>query len=396
MINTLLHTPEGVRDIYGRELTRKKILEKKLSELIRSFGYDEIETPSFEYFDIFAGEVGTTPSREIYKFFDSANNTLALRPDFTPGAARAAVKYFLEDNLPVRLSYLGHTFSNQSGLQGKLNEVTELGVEYMGEPSVDADAEMVNLSVQLLKAAGLTDFQICLGNAEYFRGLCEYASLPETKVRELSENIRNKNYFGTMDVLSDVEVSDDIKETLYSFSDFYGTREVLDEAEEKVKGIQRSSEALQRLKALYDKLCVYGVQDYLTFDLGMLSKLNYYTGIIFRAYTFGTGDAVIRGGRYDNLLSYFGKDAAATGFTVVIDKLMNVLDRQNISGDEKKASALVVYTEGSFEEALKKASALRKEGTDTAMTRVRNRDQAETVMKKATERGIDNTYYIEG
>ncbi len=377
MTNRLLHTPEGVRDIYGDELRRKKSLEDKLNSLVRSYGYNEIDTPSFEYFDIFAGERGTTPSKEIYKFFDSENNTLALRPDFTPGVARAAVKYFLDEGRPVRLSYLGQTFSNLTDLQGKLKEVTELGLEYMGEPSVDADAEMICLTVKLLQTAGLKDFQICIGNVEYFRGLCEYAGLKGETEEELLLNIRNKNYFGTMDVLNDADISDEIRDTLYSFSDFFGNIEVLSEAEKKVVDIPRSLNAVNTLKTLYEKLMTYGVEKYISFDLGMLSKHDYYTGVIFRAYTFGTGDAIVRGGRYDNLLKSYGKDAAATGFTVVIDKLMNVLDRQHIELSPGNKKALVLYTEDSFEDAVKKASALRAEGTDTEMTRVASKDETE-------------------
>ncbi|MBQ9550530.1 MAG: ATP phosphoribosyltransferase regulatory subunit [Lachnospiraceae bacterium] len=370
MKNKLLHTPEGVRDIYGAELERKELLENRLKSLIKSYGYKEIETPTFEYFDIFSKDTGITSSREVYKFFDRENNTLALRPDFTPGVARAAVKYFFEDEAPKRLCYLGKTFSNHTGLQGKLKEVTELGLEYLGEPSADADAEMINIAVDLLKGSGLTDFQICVGNAEYFKGLCEGAGLDPDTVSELSENIRNKNYFGTMDALNDAEVPESIKNTLSSFPDFFGYIEILDEAERKVRGIKRSEEAVKRLKELYDRLKAYGVQDYITFDLGMLSKHDYYTGVIFRAYTFGTGDAIIRGGRYDKLLSNFGRDRAAVGFTLIIDQLLSTLKRQNIEGETEREEAYIYYDSASFATALKKARELREKGILTAMTRL--------------------------
>ncbi len=394
MSNRLLHTPEGVRDIYGEELIRKEKLENRLKELIRSYGYNEIETPTFEYFDIFSKDTGTTPSREVYKFFDSENNTLALRPDFTPGAARAAVKYFFEDDLPVRLCYLGKTFSNHSELQGKLKEVTELGLEYMGEPSEDADAEMINIAVELLKAAGLTDFQICVGNTEYFRGLCEYAGLKEETVSELSENIRNKNYFGTQDCLNDIEIDPEVKNTLHSFPDFFGNIDVLNEAEKKVKGIKRSEDAVNRLKKLYERLKHYGVQDYITFDLGMLSKHRYYTGMIFRAYTFGTGEAIVRGGRYDNLLKHFGRDKAAVGFTLIIDQLLTTLKSQNIIRDEEKKRALLLFDGDSFEAALNRSRELRKSGVYTAMTRLENKADAAVYAEKARENGAVTIYHF--
>lgn len=394
MKSRLLHTPEGVRDIYGDELYRKQKIESKLKSLIRSYGYNEIETPTFEFFDIFSQETGTTPSREVYKFFDSENNTLALRPDFTPGVARAAVKYFFEDDMPVRLCYLGHTFSNRSDLQGKLKEVTELGLEYMGEPSVDADAEMIALSALVLKEAGLKEFQLCIGNVEYFRGICEAAGLEEDTIADLTEHIRNKNYFGTQDLLNDVDMKDDIRETLYSFSDFFGNIEVLDLAEEKVKDIERSLNAVKRLRELYERLKIYGAEKYVTFDLGMLSKHHYYTGVTFRAYTFGTGEAIVRGGRYDNLLENFGKKKAAVGFTIVIDQLMNTLERQHIREEKDRIRALVLFKEGSFKEAYEKALLLRKEGKDTSMTRVSETEDMEKIRENAKIRGIDEVYTV--
>ena len=98
MIKKLLHTPEGVRDIYGKEYAKKLYIENKLHETLKSFGYEDIQTPTFEFFDVYSKDIGTTPSNELYKFFDKEGNTLVLRPDFTPSIARCAAKYFLEES----------------------------------------------------------------------------------------------------------------------------------------------------------------------------------------------------------------------------------------------------------------------------------------------------------
>ena len=99
MDKSLLHTPEGVRDIYGIEYARKLLIEQRLHESIRLYGYQDIQTPTFEFFDVYSREIGTTPSAQLYKFFDKEGNTLTLRPDFTPSCARCAAKYFI---LPIR------------------------------------------------------------------------------------------------------------------------------------------------------------------------------------------------------------------------------------------------------------------------------------------------------
>ena len=141
MEQRLLHTPEGVRDIYSGEYARKKALLQKLHRVVEGYGYCDIETPTFEYFDVFSREIGTTPSKDLYKFFDREGNTLVLRPDMTPAIARAYAKYFSNEELGVRLSYMGNTFVNNSSLQGHLKEMTQLGAELIGDGSVEADAD---------------------------------------------------------------------------------------------------------------------------------------------------------------------------------------------------------------------------------------------------------------
>ena len=177
MSQRLLHTPEGVRDIYGREYARKLYVEEKLHESIRLYGYEDIQTPTFEFFDVFSREIGTTPSKDLYKFFDKEGNTLVLRPDFTPSIARCAAKYFCDERVPLRFGYVGNAFINTSNLQGKLKEVTQMGAEFINDASVEADAEVISLVVQALRNVGLKQFQVTVGEVEYFKGLCEEAGL---------------------------------------------------------------------------------------------------------------------------------------------------------------------------------------------------------------------------
>ena len=179
MNRQLVHTPEGVRDIYGDEKEIKMEVERLLHEKFLSYGYRDIQTPTFEFFDVFSKEVGTTPSKELYKFFDKEGNTLVLRPDFTPSIARCAAKYFMDEAVPIRFCYQGNTFINTSNLQGKLKEATQMGAELVGDASVHADAEMIALTIEALLHTGLHDFQVSIGNLEYFKGICAEAGLDE-------------------------------------------------------------------------------------------------------------------------------------------------------------------------------------------------------------------------
>lgn len=361
MKKRFVHTPEGVRDIYGPEYTKKLAIEALLHKKFRSYGYQDIQTPTFEFFDVFSKEIGTTPSKELYKFFDKEGNTLVLRPDFTPSIARCAAKYFMEETLPVRFCYSGNTFTNTSNLQGKLKEVTQMGVELIGDGSVEADAEAIALVVDSLLAAGLNDFQVSIGDVEFFRGLCREAGLNADTELALRDLISEKNYFGAEDLLIQEKVPENYRESLLKVTELFGNYEAIEEAKKLVSN-PVSEEALNRLEKLYERLKAYQADKYITFDLGILSKYNYYTGVIFKAYTYGIGDVIVKGGRYDSLLEKFGKDSPAIGFVIVVDDVLEALSRQNIEVDVQTNDTLVVYSDATYPEALIKSRELREKG----------------------------------
>lgn len=366
MKDQLLHTPVGVRDVYGEEYERKLKTEALLHEKIASYGYRDIQTPSFEFFDVFSNEIGTTPSRELYKFFDKEGNTLVLRPDFTPSIARCAAKYFLDENMPLRFSYLGNTFTNLSDLQGKLKETTQMGVELIGEEGVYADAEIISMVIEALLNTGLKEFQVSVGNVEYFKGLCDEFGFSQETELTVREYISNKNFFGAEEYLLNENIEKSSRELLLKTGDFIGSVEILKQADSAVHN-ERSREALNRLQALYTVLRSYGIEKYVSFDLGMLSKYQYYTGMIFKVYTYGVGDVIVKGGRYDSLLNQFGKNAPSVGFVIQVDDLMTALNRQHIAIQTGKKKTIILYEEKTFEKALQTAGTLRKEGASVEM-----------------------------
>lgn len=358
MSEQLLHTPEGVRNIYGKEYATKLQVENRLQEVIRLYGYEAIQTPTFEFFDVFSKEIGTTPSRELYKFFDKEGNTLVLRPDFTPSIARCAAKYFCEEKAPLRFCYTGNTFTNTSSLQGKLKEVTQLGAELINDDSVEADAEMISLVIRSLLNTGLSRFQVTIGEVEYFKGLCEEAGLDEGTENALRSCISGKNYFAAEELLEEKNVAEPFKSSLLKIADWFGEMYSLSEARQLVTNA-RSLAAISRLETLYEVLKAYGVSEYVSFDLGMLSKYRYYTGVIFKAYTYGVGDAIVKGGRYDRLLQQFGKEAPAIGFCAVVDDVLEALSRQKVSLPLPEEVRQITYTDADYPEKLAQVLSLR-------------------------------------
>ena len=342
-MNNLLHTPDGVRDIYDKDYLLKFKTENMISEVFHEAGYKDIKTPTLEYYDVFGDEVGTTPRNNLFKFDDRNGDTVVLRPDFTPSIARCAAKYFMENDETLRFTYKGDTFSQTASLQGKLVETTQMGVELIGENEVWADAEVLNLSIKALLATGLNHFNVTIGNIEYFKGLCEELGFDEKTELALRDLITNKNFFGARKYLEDIKADETVIEKICKLDMLIGGKNVLNEAE-KLTTNPRSKAAISHLRELSLMLEKKGYGKYIYFDLSMLNKYMYYTGVVFKAYTYGVGDCILKGGRYDNLLGKFGKEAPAIGFVIMIDDLISALSSPKAS--EKSEYLTFALTKG--------------------------------------------------
>lgn len=392
-MKNLLHTPEGVRDIYDRECARKNIVEQRILRQMQLFGYSAIETPMFEFFDIFAKERGSVSDREMYKFFDRYNNTVVLRPDMTPAIARCVTKFYGEETMPQRLCYLGHTFTNSASYKGRLYEVTQSGAELIGDDSAQADAEMIAMVIQSLRSAGLKEFQVELGEVEFFRGLLEEAGISEEEGDELRELIENKNYFGVEDYISNVLKKADFKDVFLKLPELFGSVDNIRQAKEMTKN-QRAQSAIDRLEKVHQILKEYGLTEYISYDLGMLSKFSYYTGIIFKAYSYGIGDYMVSGGRYDKLLVQFGRDISAIGFAITIDRLMSALSSQKVEFDTSAADILVVYEEQRTGEAVQVLTRYRRIGKRAMGMPMEGEKERKEYIAYAKEKGMTQLIFM--
>lgn len=389
----VLHTPEGVRDIYNVECGKKLALEGRLKKVFHLYGYHDIQPPTFEYFDVFGKEIGTIPSKDLYKFFDKDGNTLALRPDITPSIARAAATLFKDERLPIRLCYTGNTFINHSNYQGRLRETTQMGAELMGDDSVEADAEMLALVIESLLTIGLKEFQLSVGNVDFFQSLIEDACLDEEAEERVRELINNRNYFGVEGFLESIQVKRSSKEAFAALNELVGGIDILTRAKDVApnsKGVM----AVKRLEKIYDTLKLYGVEKFVTFDLSMSGTYGYYSGIIFRGYTFGTGDAIVKGGRYDHLIEKFGKKWPSIGFVIVIDELMNALVRQKIRIVYTRKNTIIVYDEGKQREATALARDFRRKAKNTELIKKDKSRLLEDYVEYGKEYYAGNLIYL--
>lgn len=370
-----LHTPEGVRDICHMECKRKLAVSKKLQDTLHLYGYQDIQTPTFEFFDVFRKEIGTISTRELYKFFDKEGNTLVLRPDFTPSIARAAATLFTDEEFLVRLCYAGNTFINHSSYKGHLKESTQLGAELIGEDSPEADAEMIAMVIDGLRSAGLEKFQVNIGHVDFIHSLTESANLSAEATEQVYTLIANRNYFGVEEVLLEEKVGSDVLEAFRLLPDLLGDVEILSAAMEAAPS-DLARQAITRLMAIHKILKLYGVEDFVTYDLSMSGSYGYYSGIVFRAYTYGTGDAVVRGGRYDHMLEKFGKSTPSIGFAILLDDLLSAMSRQKIQ-IATASNNLVVYDEKTQKWALSLARDFRAKGKCIELLKRKDTDTKE-------------------
>lgn len=393
MKNQLLHTPEGVRDIYAKECARKLAVQEKLLKVFHLYGYQNIETPTFEFFDIFKKERGSVSTREMYKFFDRDNNTLVLRPDMTPSIARCVAKYFMDETMPLRLCYLGPTFINNTSYQGRLKESTQTGVELIGDDTSDADAEMIALVIDALKATGLKEFQVELGQVEFYRGLVDAAGMDEETQELLREQIENKNFFGVEELLSEHTMAPELKQVFLKLPELFGDIEQIRLAKSMTTN-PRALHAIDRLERIQEILDGYGLGDYVSYDLGMLSKYSYYTGIIFKAYTYGTGEYIVNGGRYDKLLEQFGKEAPSVGFAILVDQLMLALSRQNIEPDAPMVNTILLYDHSARLAGIRLAGHFRESGMAVQLMRRRSFECVADYLEYARRHHIRNLLHL--
>lgn len=341
MKDLFFNSPVGVRDIYNSECAAKLATERLLTEKLHQSGYESIQTPTFEYFDVFSEERGTVKAKNMYKFFDREGNTLVLRPDITPSIARCVAKYYRDVTTPIRLCYCGNTFINSSEYQGKPKEVTTVGAELINYPGAEADAEILTLTIECMLASGLKQFRVEVGETSFFKAIVKEAGFSADETEALKDLIEEKNIFGLEDFLERNGIGGNLGKIFLNIPQLFGSVECLKEFRELTSNSVATS-ALDRLEQIYDILKKKGYEKYISYDLGMLSMYGYYTGIIFNAYTYGVGDAIISGGRYDKLVAQFGKDAPAVGMGIVTDRLMLALERNR----EGIAEAAKVNKEG--------------------------------------------------
>ena len=362
MGNYRFHTPEGVSDMLPEDCRTKRGLEQKLRTLFELSGYREIETPGIEFYDVYAS--GDFVAQEnLYKLGDQEGRILSLRYDGTVPVARLAATLFKDAPPPLRLSYIENMYRFRESGGGRQREFCQAGVELLGVSSTQADAEVIALAISSALETGITDLQISIGQAEFFRGLMEAWEIPAEDAQVISRHIDQKDTVALEKSADRYGLSSSAKETLLLIPALFGTYDTLDTFEKRVES-PRARAALQNVREILDILDDYGYMKYVSVDLGMLRSLDYYTGMIFKGFTYEIGFPIISGGRYDNVVSVFGRDLAAVGFSLSLNLCMTALRRQDKELLQIHVDTIIGYSDepGMRRLALEMAKELRADG----------------------------------
>jgi ATP phosphoribosyltransferase regulatory subunit len=320
----LSRIPSGMRYYFGREARLRRTIEETGMTIFDGWSYEEITTPTVDYYSLFEHGMGAEAQR-TFRFTDSDGRLLALRPDVTSAAARAAATLFAERERPLRLCYAATVFRQhpQSHAEWR-RESTQIGCELIGANSRLADLEMLAIATEFLRRLDFEgNYAITLNDVGVFNGVAEHLSLDPTLRERLRQLIDVHNAADLERFLTPYTSTNEAR-AFAQLMQLSGKREILDVARSVISNDQ-SREALDRLDRLWNVIDSLGLTDSFEIDLGDVARLDYYTGLTFKIYVNGAGYRIGSGGRYDGLTASFGKAEPAVGFVVDLDALTDVL-----------------------------------------------------------------------
>lgn len=358
MSGRLAQVPPGVQCFVGDEARRRRGVEETVLGVFEGWDYEEIIPPLFDYADVFTGEALRA---RTYSFVARDGSVLALRPDFTSLIAKIAAGRLRGRQAPLRLYYSGEVVRYEPVKAGRQNELYQMGLEHLGGAAREADAEVLAIAAECLERLGVRGFVLALGHVGVFGGLVEAAGLDPDRVERLRDRVESKDPAGVRQVLqSGAGTPPQVAAALETLTVIGGGSAALDEARTAFAFCKPAGAALDELAAVTAALVAAGLEAHVAIDLAEVRGLDYYTGLVFRAFAPGLGFEVGGGGRYDALLARFGRPLPAVGFMLGLDRVALLLERQGRSDAPVLAAEAVAG--GSLGEALAKAVALRGRG----------------------------------
>ncbi len=365
----------GFRDLLPAEAEVIRAAQESVLGEMRRWGYRHVVTPLVESIAVLELGIGPEQRRRLFKFTDGGE-VVALVGERTVPVARLVAGKLRGAPLPLRLSYAGPVLSTDEGRFDLRRETYQVGAELVGAPGVVADAEVIALAARCLEASGVRRYQVDVGHAEFFHGIMDAVKLPDELKAAVTQALSARDFVALEALLEGTPLKSAEQELLLRFPALRGGPEILDAASGLVRN-RRSERALAELAEVRDLLVAQGLGDVVNLDLGAIRDFDYYTGIIFEGYGAEVGRPVAQGGRYDQLLTRFGRPAPATGFVVQLDLVWEMLSRGPRPPALPRIDAAVAWTGAGLKTALRLGSTIRLFGMRAVVdTQARDHDEA--------------------
>jgi ATP phosphoribosyltransferase regulatory subunit len=318
---------KGFQGFLPEEVEKRRFCEERIRKVFESWGYQEIDTPTLEYFDSLVPGIGPELRNQVFKLLNTEGEIMTLRPDMTTPIARLAATRLASSGESIyKFYYLNNVFRRISNQTEDQQEFHQAGIELLGLNNRLADAEVIAVAIQALQSVGLENFYLDIGSASFFNSVLEQLPLLPEQKRTLRATIMNKDFVQLEWLLSRSNLSEKEQEIILHFPHWRGDESIIQQTKNIFgQSNPSASQALEEIKEVYDYLKIFGLDEFILVDLGIIRNFDYYSGIVFEGYTQYSGSAICGGGRYDFLCRKFGRDLPSTGGAIDLEKLLQIL-----------------------------------------------------------------------
>lgn len=327
--------PEGIEEVLPEQAVRFEAMRRLLLDLYASWGYELVMPPTIDFIESLLTGTGHDLDLQTFKLVDQlSGRTLGIRADMTPQVARIDAHQLRREE-PTRLCYIGTVLHTRPESIGDSRSPLQVGAELYGHDGVESEVEIIALMMQTFAVLEVNGVYLDLGNVDIYRSLAKQAGLSDEVEKQLFEMLQRKAVTEINSLLDTLDIGDDIKAMLSGLALLNGDEEVFeraaklftgasDEVRQAVAYLQETAERLNRR--------LPGIP--MHFDLAELQGYHYKTGVVFAAFVPQLGQAIARGGRYDDIGQVFGRARAATGFSTDL-KILNRLSNKPFAVADK-------------------------------------------------------------
>ena len=353
-----IERPRGTNDYGPEEMARRRAVEGILKDVAHRFGFREIATPTIEHLDLFTKKSGPGIIEELYAFKDKSDRDLALRPEFTASIVRFYVAELRNLPKPIKVYSVGNVFRYEEPQKGRYREFTQFNAEIIGAPSLQGDAEVIALAIECLQAVGVKDVRVRVGHIGMLRAFLKLSPEDQGKVLHWLDK---RNFPALAQELTRLGL-ERLESALRQYVELKGGPEVLDKGAKLLQG--GGAEGFDYLKALAARLRSYGIE-HVTFDLGVVRGLDYYTGMVFEVDSpnLGAEKQVMGGGAYTLAELLGGDPVPQTGFAFGLDRVVLAAEAEGVKLPVPRLDCYVIPIGASMQaKALEVLVSLRRAG----------------------------------